>query len=127
MSLYNDLLNAGLPVISASDETRQATFSRSLNDIESDLYHDIADPKRVSIRNRLNTAKSFAKNIPNWSTWNQADWNSYFDSNLSDTQADLVTSFAAARIMIKRQNLVIQNLVKLVIAMRDGMWPDLPE
>jgi hypothetical protein len=75
---------------------------------------------------RAAAAKATAKAIPNWATWSQQDWTNYFNSNLSDTEADLVTSFAAARIMIKRQNLVIHNLVKLVIALRDQIWPDLP-
>ena len=49
MTLFTDLKNAGLPVISASDT--QATFSRSLTDVESELYHDILDPTRAARRN----------------------------------------------------------------------------
>jgi len=85
--------------------------------------HDGIDP--VAIRHAA--AKSVADAIPSWSTWTQAEWANYFSANLSDAEADLVTSIAAARVMIKRQNLVINNLVKLVIALRDQVWPDLPE
>ncbi len=72
-------------------------------------------------------AKPFAKSIPNWASWSQAEWQTYFDNQLSDAQVDLVTSLAAARVMLKRQNLVIENLVKLIIALRDEIYPDLPD
>lgn len=44
MSLYDDLIAAGLPVVSAG--TNQATFSRALDEQETELYHDILDPSR---------------------------------------------------------------------------------
>lgn len=75
---------------------------------------------------RLGAARVTAKAIPNWATWTQAEWTTYFNANLADSEADLVTTLSAARVMIKRQNLVINNLVKLVIAIRDQVWPDLP-
>lgn len=100
-------------------------FSPIVNPDLSDCITDMVQHERVL--NRKASAKPFANSIPNWANWTQADWQSHFDANLSDAQADLVTSFAAARVMIKRQNLVIQNLVKLIIAMRDEIWPDLPE
>lgn len=81
---------------------------------------------QTQIRDRANNARSQIKNIPDWATWTQAEWDTYFQANLSDAQADLVTSLAAARIMIKRQNTVIDKLAKLVIALRDGIFPDLP-
>lgn len=84
-------------------------------------------PAQLNARTRRKNARTLAKNIPNWSTWTTPEWQTYFDANLSDTQADLVTSFPTARVMIKRQNLVIQNLVKLVIALRDMGFPDLPD
>jgi hypothetical protein len=79
------------------------------------------------IQDRQMVAHATAKAIPVWASWTQAQWQTYFTSNLSDTEADLVTTIAAARVMIKRQNLVILNLVKMLIAIRDQTWPDLPE
>ena len=78
-------------------------------------------------KNRANSARSTAKNIPSWATWTQADWNTFFGNNLSDEQVDLVTNLAQAKAMMKRQNAVINNLAKIIIAMRDQIWPDLPE
>ena len=74
---------------------------------------------------RLQNARVTAKAIPDWATWSQAEWQTYFDTNLSTTQVATVTTIAIARTMLNRQNLVIQNLVKLVLAMRDNQWPDL--
>ena len=82
-------------------------------------------PAIVSARARFAQSRVTAKAIPSWSTWTQAEWQTYFDTNLSTTQVATVTTIAIARTMLNRQNLVIQNLVKLVIAMRDNQWPDL--
>ena len=100
----------------------------SLTDAEIEtILATLISPAETNAITRRQNARIIAKAIPNWATWTQADWQTYFDANLSDAQADLVTSFAAARVMIKRQNLVIEKLVKLVFAMRDETWPDLPE
>ena len=48
-----------------------------------------------------------------------------FSRMLTDAEVDKVTTIALARVALKRQNLVIQNLVKLVLAMRDEIWSDL--
>ena len=66
-----------------------------------------------------------AKAIPQWAMWTQTDWQTYFDANMSTAQVATVTTISQARTMMNKQNLVIQNLVKLVIAMRDNQWPDL--
>lgn len=94
--------------------------------IEDLLFQPVSAGEQESV-NRFVNSREDAKAIPNWSTWTQIEWNTYFDANLSDAQADLVTSLAAARVMMKRQNLVIQNLVKFIIAMRNHLLPDLPE
>lgn len=79
------------------------------------------------IVSRGSAAKATARDIPSWATWTQAEWQTFFAANLSDTEADLVTSLAAARVMIKRQNTVINALAKMVMAVRDQVWPDLSE
>ena len=79
----------------------------------------------IATRTRLTQSRVTAKAIPNWATWTQAEWDAYFTANLSPAQVTTVTTIALARTMLNRQNLVIQNLVKLVLAMRDETWPDL--
>ena len=121
------LQQAGLPVVSASETTEDgvtqvnATFSRGLTAAEVMTYLSITNPAEYRRQNSRVTAKA----IPNWATWTQANWDAYFTANLSPAQVSTVTTIALARTMLNRQNLVIQNLVKLVIAMRDNQWPDL--
>ena len=122
MSIYDDLLAAGLPVLDAEPGVTPH-FSRTLTPQEEDTRDSIMNKPAF----RRSHAKATAKAIPNWATWSQSQWAAYFNTNLADSEADLVTSFAAARVMIKRQNLVITNLAKLIIAMRDEIWPDLPD
>lgn len=130
MSLFTDLQSAGLPVVSATDtpgNPRQATFSRSLNDDEDEIYLNLLFPFRQIQKQRKAAAKPYAKSIPNWSTWTQEQWQSYWDANLSDPEVDLVTSLAAVRVMQKRQNAIIKAQGKALIALRDEIWSDLPE
>ena len=82
-------------------------------------------PIIITARARRKAARGIVSNIPNWATWTQADWQVYFNTNLSDAEVDKVTTIALARVALKRQNLVILNLTKLVLAMRDQLWPDL--
>jgi hypothetical protein len=82
-------------------------------------------PAIITSRAKLKAARITVAAIPSWATWTQADWNTYFTANLSDAEVDKVTTIALARVALKRQNLVILNLVKLVLAMRDEIWSDL--
>lgn len=81
----------------------------------------------AQIFNRFDQSKTNAANIPNWATWTQAEWTAFFDTNLSDAQAELVTNITTAKVMIKRQNEVINAMAKMLMALRDETWPDLPE
>jgi hypothetical protein len=82
-------------------------------------------PAIVSARARLKASRITAKAIPNWATWTQSEWDTYFAANLSTTLINAVSTTAQIRVMMNKQNLIIQNLVKLVITMRDETWPDL--
>ena len=124
VNFLQKLQAAGLPV-STADDSGDCTFWRAFTPAEQILFNDIIDPSQASARARLAQSRVTAKAIPSWSTWTQAEWQTYFDTNLSTTQVATVTTIAIARTMLNRQNLVIQNLVKLVLAMRDNQWPDL--
>lgn len=136
MTLYEKLIAAGLPIESATEDgavsglpgvQMTAEHIRLLNDVCFEHFHPAEYAVMVRARNRLTAAKVTVKAIPNWATWDQAQWQTYFTANLSDAEADLVTSLAAARVMIKRQNTVINALAKMVLAIRDQVWSDLPE
>lgn len=136
MTLLEKLLAAGLPIANATEDGVVSGISgvvmtseqfRQMNDVCMEHLHPAEHAVTARVRNRQATAHAAAKAIPNWASWTQAQWQTYFNANLSDTEADTVTSLATARVMIKRQNLVILNLVKMVIALRDAVYPDLPE
>jgi hypothetical protein len=84
-------------------------------------------PPLAATRTRWRTARITAKSIPNWATWTQGEWQTYFDANLSDAEIDKVTSLAAARVALKRMNTIIDKLAKLELALRDEAWPELPD
>ena len=126
MTKLTDLQAAGIPVIVAesSEIDGRWTFGAT-TDAQKDIIRSILFPEIVAIETKQKQSRITAKAIPNWATWTQADWDAYFTANLSPAQVSTVTTIALARTMLNRQNLVIQNLVKLVIAMRDNQWPDL--
>lgn len=132
-----DVLNSR-NFLSSEQQTEWINYRNALQDLDTSIESPVfpvppTEPtypitaEQITQRTRQDSSKPFANSIPNWATWTQNDWTAHFDANLSDAQADLVTSFPTARVMIKRQNLVIQNLVRLIIAMRDEIWPDLPD
>ena len=130
MSLLSELQAAGLPVVSATDlpnKPRQATFSRALTDDEDVVYRNILFPSRQDEIARQQGAKTFAKNIPNWSTWSQAQLQSWWDANLADSIVDGFAIPAGVKAMLKAQNAAILRIAQLEIALRDQIWPDLPE
>jgi hypothetical protein len=124
LNYLSKLQAASLPVVDA-DDGGSASFSRTLTDTERETLRGIIDPLTIPVTNRFKQSRITTKAIPNWATWTQADWDTYFAANLSTTQMNAVSSTAQIRAMMNKQNLVIQNLVKLVIALRDETWPDL--
>jgi len=122
---YQKCLMAGIPVIDADDILESANFSRPMTDAERLKWIDIVDEAGISARARHKQARITVAAIPSWATWTQADWQTYFNANLSDAEVDKVATIAQARVALKRQNLVILNLVKMVLALRDKNWPDL--
>ncbi len=124
MSVLGDKCkDAGLPVFEADEEN--VVWARELTNTEEEIFLNIRYPQRQAQAARKTNAAKTAKAIPQWATWTQAEWATYFTANLSDLEADKVTSIALARVAIKRQNAVINALAQMVIAMRDELWPDL--
>lgn len=111
MSLITDLQNAGLPVISTNGET-QATFNRLLTDVETDIYLDILFPYRQAQRLRKQNAVNEAFLANELKSITPAQAVTYIENN--------VTSLATAKIVLK-------IMVRMLIAMRDEVWPSLPE
>jgi hypothetical protein len=77
---------------------------------------------------RRESAKTVAKAIPTWSGWTQAQFQTWCDNNLmSDAAVDASTLSAALKTNIKANNAFTRNAGKMLIALRDQVWADLPE
>lgn len=61
-------------------------------------------------RLREEAAETTVANIPNWATWTEAEALAWFDANVTD---------AATAIQVERA------LVRIVLAMRNKLWPNL--
>src|SRR5574341_1736014 len=70
-------------------------------------------------------AKSVAAAIPNWATWTQAEFQAWYDANISPTQINAITSLAEAKSILLKQSAAIEALAKMAVAMRNQLWPDL--
>jgi hypothetical protein len=119
------LIDVGIPAISTDGNDAKAItqFSRELTPAEWLAYLRIADPEQA----RQMDARATAKNIPSWATWSQSDWAAWRDSNISATQINAIANLTEAKAMLNKMSTVIDSLAKMEIAMRDQIWPDLPE
>lgn len=77
------------------------------------------------IQATIEAAKTNARNIPNWATWDEAQVLVWMDANLSDAAVDALTIPAGAKTIIKTQNTMLRALARMVVALRDDTWPDL--
>jgi hypothetical protein len=111
MTLLTDLQAAGLPVVSTNGEI-QATFSRSLDDAEMEIYLNILFPNRQTQRLRKANAIGEAMLATELKTLTPAQAVQYIESNVTDLPS------------AKR---VLKIMARILIALRDEAWPDLPE
>lgn len=115
MSLQDDLIAAGLPVSGTAVQGTTVLFTRPLTQQETLVYERIINPAEY----RRAAARVDANAIPNWATWAQADWDTYFNANLANSNVTAIANLADAKVMLAKQNAVINALAKMVIAVRD--------
>lgn len=80
-----------------------------------------------SITERHDAAERQVRNIPGWATWSEADALAWWNANLSDAQVDAIGNLADAESMLKKQNAGFKAMARLLIAIRDRLFPGLPE
>jgi hypothetical protein len=94
----------------------------------------------LSTISRLSAAKQSAKNIPSWATWTEAQAQTWGATNIGTplttgrSALPATLTLATARMaIIMLLNILDQMwamqwaLARMVIAMRDKIWPDLPQ
>ena len=84
-----------------------------------------ATPDELSNLNNAATSVNRVANIPNWATWTEQDAIDWWTANLSDAQVDAITSLADAKELLKKQNAAIAAFARMLLAMRDKLWPNL--
>ena len=116
MAFFEDLQNAGLPVISATEiegKPKQATFSRSLSDEEAELYHDIRDPSRVTKRQEAAAALLQLKNEYQSALTTLANHETFNTQGM--TQAQIVNALVVAVRFHARVLIVILKLLARLV------------
>lgn len=106
MSLFTDLQAAGLPVVSATDGA-QATFSRTLDDTENEIYLNLLDPTRAqrlldTIADRESLKIQYQAAI---------DRLQQIENAVSPTNAQIIQ---AIRDIAKYERLIIKVLARLI-------------
>lgn len=76
---------------------------------------------------RAEAADDDLRAIPGWATWTEAQALAWWTTNLADTQVDAVANLADAKALMKKQNAAIKSMVRMLIAMRNRMFPQLPD
>ncbi len=75
--------------------------------------------------NKAVSARTAAKAISNWATWDEAQVLAWFDNNLGDAAVDALTIPVGAKTIIKAQNTALKAMARMIVALRDDTWPDL--
>lgn len=97
----------------------------------SDLIQTRVDSRQIA-------SKASAKNIPNWAGWTEAQALQWLLDNIG---TPLTTPIPANPMTVQQirivlvnivavlnqQYLVDQSMARMIVAFRDGIWPDLPE
>jgi hypothetical protein len=112
MSLFGTTLE-----ILLVDENQAAQAQTVIN------VHTGVDP----IAQRYNAAESNARNVPSWATWTETQVVDWWNTNLSDAQVDAIANLADAKILMKKQNAGIKAMARMLIAIRDRVFPNVPE
>lgn len=117
MFTLQNLLDAGLPAVSTdgNDAIAATQFARELTPTEWLIYLSIADP----VRHKMNQGKADVGNIPNWATWTQAQFLTWYNANISPTQINAEVTLADAKVVQLAMSAELKALGQMMIAQRD--------
>lgn len=145
MSLFTDLQNAGLPVISATDapgKPRQATFSRTLTVEEDEIYLNLLFPFRQIQKARKQNAineVTLSEQLKTVTAQQAVDYVAEQITNgVTETQAltlfDAALTFATAKPILRNVIIgmyrtvdILKLMARMLVALRDAVMPELPE
>jgi hypothetical protein len=126
MTLYTDLIAAGLPILSVSESGEIA--SGPLTDEQkikmAEIIAKYGPPQQYAEIVRRRAAIESARNIPAWSTYTEAEADTWYQANIRAPFAAAAT-LAAMKAVIGTIITVQWATIRLVLALRDHNWPDL--
>ena len=108
IGLYDLLVAAGLPVVSATDDGA-VSFSRGLTPDEEIVYHDIIQPEMAAVRARKKNAKANAAAVT--TLWNVSG-------------ADVVKHVHDNGGSVPELRARVEELAAALKAVIDDRWPD---
>ena len=79
------------------------------------------------IEARRDNAKTDAKAIPNFASWDEQQFIDWFNTHLGDTIIDGIANYDDLKVVLKDIVNVQTGLTRFMIATRNKLWPDLPE
>lgn len=95
---------------------------------DDDIADCVVDVDRLQrIKDRENTSKINAKNVPGYATWSENEALAWLDTHISDQKIDAIGNLADAKILLKDISKAIRGITRIEIAIRNHLWPDLPE
>jgi len=139
MSILGDkCIMAGLPVLEADEEI--CVWTRELTNTEEEIFLNIRYPQRQAQQARKANAAKTARAIPSWATWTQAEADAWATTNIATPLANARTSLPATLTLATARAafVVLLNILdkmwalqkanaQMTLALRDEIWPDLPE
>ena len=117
MFTLQQLLDAGLPAVATdgNDALANTQFERALTDAEWQTYLGIAHSEHA----KALQGKADAVNIPQWATWTQAQFLTWYNANISPTQVNAEATLADAKVVQLAMSAELKALGQMVIAQRD--------
>ena len=146
-TLYEKLTTAGLPIENATeageisgipDAVMSLEQIQKMSDICLEHFHPQEYALMVRVRDRQTAAHDTAKAIPAWAGWTQAQALDWLNTNIGTPLAqpippNPITTAQIRAVLVgivdtmQKQYQFEQAVAKMLIALRDHTFPDLPE
>ncbi len=84
-----------------------------------------SEQKQIANEQKESQAKESVKVIPGWATWTEQELLDWISNNISSTQITAVNDLTSAKVILQRQSTAITAMGRMLLAMRDKIWPDL--
>jgi len=91
------------------------------------LFYEFDEPTKTELAQkylRTLVAKESARNIPQWAAWTESEADAWYQTSVRAPFA-AATTLAAMKTVIGTMITVQWATIRMVLAIRDHLWPDL--